>query len=486
MAMPAPIPRRLWIWAGLALIVVVYVPALVAIWDLRNRQRDDIGVLTHQLPELLLDFELAIGYSGFIHDFKNAVLRGDEPRYADGVRDSYDTAMSAVLTLEHIAGDVGLDIDMSPIRDTLNQYRRALIRVEHAHRQGLSAEEIDALVRIPDTAATLNLVTAHEAIQNALLERTATSQRDMMVLLAFVATLLLLLPGTVIALMWAGMREQTRRLAEIRDLNHVLDDRNSALQRANADLTLINGKLNEFAYVTAHDLRVPMRGIANHASFLMEDHGDTLEPDARNRLMRMQDLCAQVENLTATLLKYSRIDRSATMEEVRVEGIVANIHSALAELLDERHGKIVIDTPLPRLQASAAEVNTVLHNLVLNGLVYSDAEHPTVHIGYAPHVWVDGRLLRQVFYVSDNGIGIAPEFHDEVFRMFKRLNHPDAYGPGSGAGLAFVRKVTESMGGEVVLVSRLGEGCTFYIDFGDASAKAPLSFPDDMPLVQHA
>lgn len=482
----ASVPARQRILIAFALLFVVYVPAVGALLDLRSRNRADIGVLTQRLPELLLDFELAIGYSGFIHDFKNAVLRGDEPQYADGVRESYDAAMRAMLSLEHIAGDVGLEVDLGRIQQTLNEYRKALIRVEHGHRIGLSAEEIDKLVRIPDAAATLNLVTAHEAIQTALIDRTVARGRDITVLFGVVTVLLLLLPATVIGLMWSGIRTQARRMEEIRDLNHVLDERNSELQRKNADLKRINDNLNEFAHVTAHDLQVPMRGIANHASFLIEDHGDHLPPAARSRLIRMQDLCTQVENLTATLLTYARIDRANASEVVRVDGVVGDIGSALAELLEARNGEIIVDTALPPLQASAAEVHTVFHNLILNGLLYSDAARPKVHVGFAPHVRANGRQLNGVFYVRDNGIGIAPEFHEDVFRMFKRLNHPADYGAGSGAGLSFVRKVVETHGGQVILVSGRGEGSTFYIDFGDAVIPAQPVQTKDKPMVQHA
>lgn len=483
---PASAPARKRILIAFALLFVAYVPAVVALLDLRSRNRADIGVLTQRLPELLLDFELAIGYSGFIHDFKNAVLRGDEPQYADGVRESYDAAMRAMLSLEQIAGDVGLEIDLGRIQQTLNDYRKALIRVEHGHRIGLSAEEIDELVRIPDAAATLNLVTAHEAIQAALIDRTVARGRDITVLFGVITVLLLVLPATVIGLMWSGIRNQARRMEEIRDLNHVLDERNGELLKTNTALKRINDNLNEFAHVTAHDLRVPMRGIANHASFLIEDHGDHLPAEVRTRLTRMQDLCSQVENLTATLLKYSRIDRGDASENVQVGAVLADIRSALAELMEARNAEIVVDTPLPALGASVAEVNTVFHNLILNGLLYSDADQPTVHVGFVPHVRAKGRQLNGVFYVRDNGIGIAPEFHEDVFRMFKRLNHPGAYSAGSGAGLAFVRKVVETRGGQVILVSGTGEGSTFYIDFGDAMVPARPTEAEDMPMVQHA
>ncbi|WP_428926194.1 sensor histidine kinase [Marinibacterium sp. SX1] len=483
-AKPATSGRRLWIWLAAFLAVAIYVPAAVSLLDLRARYRSDMGLLTRQLPELLLDFERAIGYSGFIHDFKNAVLRGHEPAYAAAARLRYDEALRALVALEGLAVDVGLNIRLGALRRTLADYRRALILVEEGHRAGLPIAEIDARVRIPDSAAAAGLAEAHHAISTALLGRANARRRDMMVLLGLVSTLLLLLPGTVIVLMWAGLRDKGRRIAEIAGLNRVLDDQNARLHKANNDLHMTNNKLNEFAHVAAHDLKAPIRGVANHASFLVEDHGDDLPDAARRRLARMQDLCGQAEALTDTLLAYSRLDPDSGIEDVDPASVIGTIRDRLANLLETRRGLVAIDTPLPPIRGNPADVATVLGNLIANGLTYSDAVRPEVHLGFAPRVSVGGQVLRDVFYVRDNGIGIAPEFHEDVFRMFKRLVQPGEYGPGTGAGLAFVRRLAEARGGGITLQSAPGQGSTFYIDFGPHDAVIPPP-ADGLAEVRH-
>lgn len=224
-------------------------------------------------------------------------------------------------------------------------------------------------------------------------------------------------------------------------------------------------KLGEFASIASHDLKAPIRGLANHVRFLIEDHGPSLDPDARQRLDRMSTLCEHMDELITTLLRYSRIGRIEAEVEVDAEETVRAISESLDELLTEKNGVIEIETPLPKLRANPADVDTVLRNLILNGLTYNDAETRVVTVGFAQETVANGERLRDVYYVRDNGIGIDPEVHEDVFRMFKRLNQPEAYGGGSGVGLAFVKKIVEASQGAIRLTSETGAGSAFYVSF---------------------
>ena len=224
-------------------------------------------------------------------------------------------------------------------------------------------------------------------------------------------------------------------------------------------------KLSEFAFIASHDLKAPLRGIANQARFLIEDHGDAIEPDARRRLNRMQDLCGHLEMLITTLLKYSRIGRSEAHKNVDPAEMVNTIVSTLKEFIAEQNADVTVETALPEISADPSDLQTVFQNLIVNGLTYNEAIDKRVWVGYMDEKTVDSVRLQNVFYVRDNGIGIDAEFHDDVFRMFKRLNQPEAYKGGSGAGLAFVKKVIESNGGAIKLSSTPGHGTTFYFSF---------------------
>lgn len=227
----------------------------------------------------------------------------------------------------------------------------------------------------------------------------------------------------------------------------------------------VKDKLNEFAQIASHDLRAPMRGIANQTRFLIEDHGDELVPKARQRLDRMLELCRHLDNLVNTLLTYSLIGRSDANEVIRPDRIVQTIIERLHETLTEHNAKIEIVSTLPEIRANPSDVMTVLQNLIVNGLKYNESPEKRIEIGFAQEVLLNGETLNDVFFVRDNGIGIDAEFQTDIFRMFKRLNQDEDFGDGTGAGLSFVKKTLESNGGSIHLKSSHGCGSTFYFSF---------------------
>ncbi len=228
-------------------------------------------------------------------------------------------------------------------------------------------------------------------------------------------------------------------------------------------------KLNEFANIVSHDLRAPLRGIGNQVAFLKEDHGDDLVPEATSRLDRIRELCSRADALIATLLQYSRIGRLEARETVDTRRVVQSVKASLREFIAEQGGTVEIETDLPKISANPADIDTLFRNLIQNGLTYNTSDTKSVRIGFLEFANIDGKPERNVFYVRDNGIGIASEHREDVFRMFKRLNHPEQYGGGTGAGLAFVQKVIEANGGWIRLVSSPGQGTTFYVSLAMTS-----------------
>ncbi|WP_298976097.1 ATP-binding protein [uncultured Roseobacter sp.] len=224
-------------------------------------------------------------------------------------------------------------------------------------------------------------------------------------------------------------------------------------------------RLSEFAHIASHDLKAPLRGISNQAQFIDQDHNDTLAPDARKRLGRIVELCEHVESLISTLMTYSSIGASSSVMSVNVRDSVGDIVGSLSEFLSLRNATVDIETDLPDLDSDPAQIDTVFRNLIMNGVVYNDEARKTIKIGYLPRAHINGRQIDEAYYVKDNGIGINEEFHDSVFKMFKRLHNEQSYGPGSGSGLTFVKKVVEISGGVVDFTSSPGAGSTFYISF---------------------
>lgn len=260
-----------------------------------------------------------------------------------------------------------------------------------------------------------------------------------------------------------GLDLPTHLQDEIGAMANALKDMTAKLDLYYAELERSNRELDDFAYIASHDLKEPLRAISNHTTFLYEDHVKDMNDDAKSRVDRIKKLCERAEKLVSELLYFSRLGRGEMAKStIEVLEIVDDIKSGLAAVLEEHRAVITVDTHLPAINCDSSRIMSVFHNLILNGIKYNDSNPKTIHVGHLPKVEHQGRILHDVFYVRDNGIGIAPEYHEHVFRLFKRLNSQHKYGEGTGAGLTFVKKIIERHHGKIWLVSTPGQGSTFY------------------------
>jgi two-component system sensor kinase FixL len=225
-----------------------------------------------------------------------------------------------------------------------------------------------------------------------------------------------------------------------------------------------NRELDEFAYIVSHDLKEPLRGLRNQATFLAEDFADKLGEDGLKRLQRMSALGDRMQQLIDELLFYSRLGRGElAVQPTDPNAIVRDVATMLESFIADRHAAISVPQPMPVVLCDKVRLAEVFRNLITNGLKYNDKLEPRVEVGFLPEAAGPQGREREVFYVKDNGVGIPPEFHDEIFRMFKRLNNAAAGDPaGTGAGLTFVKKIVERHRGRIWLESTPGEGTTFY------------------------
>lgn len=229
------------------------------------------------------------------------------------------------------------------------------------------------------------------------------------------------------------------------------------LSRYMADLERSNRELDEFAYIASHDLKEPLRGINNYASFLIEDYADKLDKEGRSFLERMQRLVERETSLIDRLLAYSRIGSTELeLELADVDNILDNVAEDLKPFLSSQQVELRRASQLPVLACNPLRVGEVLQNLIVNGAKYNESSEKWVEVGCCDQGGTP------VFYVRDNGIGIAPQHRDSVFRIFKRLHEQNKYGGGTGAGLTIVKKIVERHGGRIWLESAPGEGTTFY------------------------
>lgn len=248
----------------------------------------------------------------------------------------------------------------------------------------------------------------------------------------------------------ARMLRQTILETEVR--------RAEQLVRLNAELDERNKQLDSFAYVASHDLKEPLRGISNYSNFLLEDCAEQLDEQGISYLRTMMRLTERMETLLDSLLYYSRLSRGDLQSrKVDMNAVVQDALEMLIARVQESGAVINVPTPLPGVYGDADRLGEVLSNLISNAIKYNDKAKVMIEIGSQPDP--EGPM---VFYVRDNGIGIAPEHRQLVFQIFKRLHGRDEYGGGVGAGLTIVRKIIERHGGRIWLESQPGLGTTFF------------------------
>ena len=222
------------------------------------------------------------------------------------------------------------------------------------------------------------------------------------------------------------------------------------------ELERSNAALDEFASVASHDMQEPLRKIMSFGERLNSAIGDQITGDARHSLDRMLDAAARMRTLVTDVLAYSQVTtRVLPFTATDLNWIAREVLGDLDASIAEAGAQIDVG-PLPVIQADAQQMRQLLQNLVSNAIKYHKR-------GSAPIVSI--RATRDAngeiaVSVSDDGIGFAPQYSDQIFMMFKRLHGRGAY-PGSGIGLAICRKIVERHDGTITATSTPGQGSTF-------------------------
>jgi signal transduction histidine kinase len=254
---------------------------------------------------------------------------------------------------------------------------------------------------------------------------------------------------------FAELYRKTRQLARLNaELEERVAARTAELQRANEELTSLNAELtrrnrelDDFAYIASHDLREPLRGIHNYSHFLMEDYGTKLDAEATERLRTLVRLSQRMEILIDSLLHYARIDRAEHgLAEVDLAHVVQDAVEMLKPRIDADRARVQCPQTLPSIYGNRAQLTEVMVNLLSNAIKYNDKAEKWVDVGVC-----DAATPAEppTLFVRDNGIGIAPEYSDKIFEIFRRLHPRDEFGGGIGAGLTVVKKIIEHHGERV-------------------------------------
>lgn len=252
-----------------------------------------------------------------------------------------------------------------------------------------------------------------------------------------------------------------------RELNAMLERR--VVQR-NDELGRAYGELESFAYAVAHDLKAPLRSINSFAQLLRAHLGEAAPATIHAHLDRIKGGSLQMAELIDDLLAYSHVEhRTLNAGDVDLDAMIARILAHQADDIRRRNVAVQIDVQIATLFVDADGLNLVLRNLIENALKYSrDDVGPSLRI----------RALRRgnhaVFEVADNGIGFDMQYHDQIFKIFQRLHRDERY-PGTGIGLALVRKAVQRMRGRVWAESRIGDGTTFFVELPMTAEKVALA-----------
>ncbi|MBV9895064.1 MAG: PAS domain S-box protein [Chloroflexi bacterium] len=222
-----------------------------------------------------------------------------------------------------------------------------------------------------------------------------------------------------------------------------------------ADLERSNHELEQFAYVASHDLQEPLRMVASYTQLLSRRYRGKLDQDADEFIGFAVDGARRMQELINDLLAYSRVgSRPLELQSVDTGLVVDRVVGDLGAAIEET-GATVAHEELPTIEADRGQLQQLFQNLIANGIKFHKPEvAPLVHISAKPHI--DG----WTFAVSDNGIGIEPQYLERIFVLFQRL-HSRAEYPGTGIGLAICKKIVERHGGAIRVESEPGRGTTF-------------------------
>ncbi len=243
---------------------------------------------------------------------------------------------------------------------------------------------------------------------------------------------------------FAAARDITERKAMENEVKQTLEK----LKQSNAEL-------EQFAYVASHDLQEPLRMVASYVQLLERRYKGKLDKEADEFIAFAVDGANRMRSLIDDLLTYSRVARlgkpfEPTNLESTFEIALLNLKASIAE-----NNAVVTHDALPVVMADGGQLVQLLQNLIGNAIKFHGKEPPRVHVS------AQNKGNEYLFSLRDNGIGIAPEYFERLFKIFQRLHTREEY-PGSGIGLAVCKRIVERHGGRIWIESQVGKGSTIY------------------------
>jgi PAS domain S-box-containing protein len=258
--------------------------------------------------------------------------------------------------------------------------------------------------------------------------------------------------------------EGTLVTAAIRDITERKES-DEHLAKTVEELKRSNDDLQQFAYVSSHDLQEPLRMVSSYTQLLAKRYKGRLDSDADEFITFAVDGCNRMQGLIQDLLAYSRAGTNERkLREVPSENALQkaliNLRAAI-----KQSGAVVTHDALPKVTTDETQLTQVFQNLVGNAIKYRRAEEPRVHVSAARN-----DCKEWTFSVRDNGLGIDSQYFERIFVLFQRLHGRDEF-EGTGIGLAVCKRIVERMGGKIWVESQPEKGSTFYFALPDTEEK---------------
>ena len=243
--------------------------------------------------------------------------------------------------------------------------------------------------------------------------------------------------------------------AAIRDIS-VRKNSDEHLAKTVKELKRSNDELQQFAYVSSHDLQEPLRMVSSYTQLLAKRYKGRLDPDADEFIAFAVDGCNRMQGLIQDLLAYSRAGSNGkALREISSEDALKVALTNLQAAVEQSVALVTHDS-LPVIKTDETQLTQIFQNLVGNAIKYRRAESPQVHISASKN---DGN--EWIFSVRDNGLGIDPQYFDRIFVLFQRLHGRDEF-EGTGIGLAICKKLLERLGGRIWVESQPEKGSSFF------------------------
>ncbi|MEW6536393.1 MAG: ATP-binding protein [Candidatus Auribacterota bacterium] len=229
-----------------------------------------------------------------------------------------------------------------------------------------------------------------------------------------------------------------------------LEAKHNALEKLNEEMDIV-------IRIVAHDIRVPLTTIIGFADIILRNHKDVIDSTVSDHLQRISNGAVRINNLIGDLLELTKISRLENPYElVDIKAVLASVIEQEDTAVAKHNVKITSPPQLPAVYCDRIKISRVFVNLIRNAIKFSSKNNPEpkIEVGYAD------KGDAHEFFVKDNGIGIDPKNHDEIFKVFTRLHTEREY-EGTGAGLYIVRRIILDHGGTIHVDSELGKGAKF-------------------------